>query len=463
MSETPENFERDDTPVADATSEERADVIYVDDERRIVSRRGRRLLIAIVIILLLALIGVTVILAGLALPRGGVARGDDAGGLEWVRSIYGWGDDPAQQFSVPRKATVGPNGTIWVTDGTQQVAFAFSPQGEFLRTIGDQTDTPLVGGTAIAVGPENSILIGESGMDRVHAFDSNGADLGVFAIPTPLDIEFENDTLAISSIAGYAIVDPATGQPVSVVGTRGTGPEQFDTVGGVAIAPDGTTYAVDTYNNRLVALTPEGQRIWTVQTGHPANDVTIGQGGDVQSESRDTTAPAELELPADVCVDRNGRVVVLDSFDFSITVFSPEDGSVIGKYGSYGSLDGQLRYPSSISYDPQRDWFVIADTGNARVQIVRIPGSAPLDLAAAARRGLAGPLRACCAPLALLLLLLVLWIVQRARRRAQERDALTAEHEDSTVQEVDGEDVESLLASGTEVAHDRSSEDGELA
>jgi sugar lactone lactonase YvrE len=427
MSDTPENIEQEVTPVdhgGEAVTPGEHGVVHIDDERQIVSRRGRRLLIAIVIVLLLALVGVTVVLAGLARPRGGVASGDDAGGLVWVRSIYGWGEDPADQFQVPRKATVGPNGTIWVTDSTKQVAFSFGPDGDFLRAVGDQTDTPINGAGAIAVGPDASVLIGESDMDRVRAFDVGGADLGSFAIPSPLDIEYdeENETLVISSVAGYAIIDPDTGTPVSVIGSRGMGPEQFDTVAGVGVAPDGTVYAVDTYNNRLVALSPEGQRIWTVQTGHPGNDVAV-TGGEAMAASRDTSAPAELELPADVCVDRNGRVVVIDSFDFTIAVFDPADGSLIGKYGSYGSLDGQFRYPSSIAYDPQRDWFVVADTGNARVQIVRIPGSAPFDLGAAARRGLSGPLRACCAPLALILLLVALWVVQRVRRRARDKVA----------------------------------------
>jgi DNA-binding beta-propeller fold protein YncE len=199
-------------------------------------------------------------------------------------------------------------------------------------------------------------------------------------------------------------------------------------VGGVTVGPDGTVYAADTFNNRIVALTPEGERIWTVQTGHPANSVEIGEGGGAaMAASRITTAPAGLELPADVCVDRNGRVVVIDSFDFSIAVLDAADGSLIGKYGAFGSLDGQFRYPSSIAYDPARDWFVIADTGNSRVQIVRIPGSAPFDIASAARRSLSGPLRACCAPLLLLLILVVLYLVQRARRKARERDELGTE------------------------------------
>ena len=56
-------------------------------------------------------------------------------------------------------------------------------------------------------------------------------------------------------------------------------------------------------------------------------------------------------------------------------IFSAEDGEFIAKYGAYGRDDGQFIFPSSIDYDPDRDWFAVADNGNSRVQIIRIPGS----------------------------------------------------------------------------------------
>ena len=84
-------------------------------------------------------------------------------------------------------------------------------------------------------------------------------------------------------------------------------------------------------------------------------------------------------------------------------MFDPKDGKFLAKYGAYGEKDGQFSYPSSIAYDPQRDWFAVADSSNSRVQIVRIPDSGA-DPLGAVRRQLAGPIRACLVPLALLLL-----------------------------------------------------------
>jgi hypothetical protein len=157
-----------------------------------------------------------------------------------------------------------------------------------------------------------------------------------------------------------------------------------------------------------------------VVTGAPGNEINV-TGGGAMAASSDTTAPARLQLPADVTIDGRGRLVVVDSLDFSISVFDPADGSFIAKYGAYGPQDGQFIYPSSIDYDSQRDWFAIADSGNSRIQIIRIPDSGrQTDAAATVRRALSGPLRACLVPLLLLLILFILFVIRSRKRKKEE-------------------------------------------
>lgn len=392
------------------------------EKDKVVSKRGRRLLVAIIIILLLTLIGVSVALLNFVLPRGEIATGDDAGGLVWVKSIYGWGSTPDTQFTDPRELSIDNDGTIWVTDSRFNEALGFSPDGKLLNTVGKQAEEPIVGLGPMAVGPEDALFVGEPEMDRVRVFAADGSDAGIFGIPNPVDIDYRNGTMVIGTKFGFSIVDPNTGIPSKVVGTVGKEADQFDNVNGVTVAPDGTIYVVDTYNNRLSAYTGEGDRKWIVETGASRNQVDI-TGADAVAASTLTTAAAKLQLPSDVTVDGNGRVVVVDAFDFSISVFDPATGDVIAKYGEYGEDDGQLAYPSSIAYDSERDWFAVADSGNGRVQIVRIPGSGAPDALAAARRSLAGPLRACLFPLILLLIALVVYLVMRARRKKKAAQA----------------------------------------
>lgn len=392
--------------------------------RRATSRRGRRLMIAIIIILLLGLCGISALLISYVAPRGGVADQKDAGGIEWVKSIYGWGSTPPTQLTVPQELDIDSSGNIWVTDTAHpDRAIAFTPEGKLLDQVGQDSQEKIV-----AVGPVNMpadgrLFLGESALDRVRVFDEGGGDLGFFAVPNPIDIDIRGNLMAVGSTSGWAIVNPENGQPVKVLGERGKDIEQYDTVNGVTIAQDGTIYVVDSYNNRLSAYDSKGERTWIVTTGAPANKVDI-TGGGAMAASNVTTAPAKLQLPADVTVDGRGRVVVVDSLDFSISVFDPTDGRFIAKYGAYGPQDGQFIYPSSIDYDSQRDWFAVADAGNSRVQIVRIPDSgAQVDVVAAARRTLSGPLRACLVPLLLLLLLFILFVIQRRRRKKAEQIA----------------------------------------
>lgn len=94
---------------------------------------------------------------------------------------------------------------------------------------------------------------------------------------------------------------------------------------------------------------------------------------------------------------------------------------LLGKFGTVGPEDGKFFYPTNVSYDPQRDWFTVADTQNNRVQIVRLPDSAGGgDVAAAARRALDGPIRACALPMALILAVAVALFAMRAKRKRKD-------------------------------------------
>ncbi|MEI7718208.1 MAG: hypothetical protein WCI78_19340, partial [Mycobacterium sp.] len=102
-----------------------------------------------------------------------------------------------------------------------------------------------------------------------------------------------------------------------------------------------------------------------------------------------------------------------------------KDGKLIAKYGAPGTVDGQFVYPSSVAYDAFRDWFVVADTQNARLQVIRIPNSGG-STTASLGRALSGPLRACIVPLLLIILAIIAGIIYRVVKRRRKRRALAA-------------------------------------
>lgn len=382
-----------------------------------VSRRGRTLLIAIILILLLSLCAVAALLLRMAQPTpGAVADTEEAGGIEWVSSIYGWGAAEDQLLIRPKKVEVGEGGVIYVTDTFYSSVFKFSPEGTLVEELAEESDPPLVGVGAVAEG-EGQLFLGRTDRDKVHVMTMDGLEESTFDFPSPNDIEHSGDRLAVASNWGFVVFD-GTGQFLwEVGGTRGDGDDEFDVISGLAYGPDGTLYVADTYNNRISAYDQDGALLWMQRTGDPGKGVDITDPA--AAASQETSAPAALQMPVDLVADGNGRIVVVDAMDFSIAVFDAKDGTFIDKYGAYGNRDGQLAYPSSIDYDPERDWFVVSDSANRRVQILRIPGSAAAAEAAigTVRRATAGPLRACLFPLLVFLVMILAWSWLNRRRR----------------------------------------------
>jgi hypothetical protein len=391
------------------------------------SRRRRAVLVIVLVLLLLLLCGVGAFLYRLLAPGAGgggaTDGGADSAGITWVRSIYGFGPAANQLFANPNDAATGPDGTIWVSDPANSRVVGFRGDGTFVRLIqGDKvTGEPFRLPSRLAVDPDGLIYIVDRANEALTIMDGDTKLVGT-NIPGITAIDTDEEIVVLGSQAGFAITDK-DGNVLTLVGTKGSGEDQFDSVGGVAIDSETQTiYVVDTYNNRLSAWDYSGAQKWIVLMGNPANNVQLQGGGSLETSS---SAEAGLQLPTDVTVDGKGRPVVLDAFDFSLSAFSPTNGGFVGKWGAYGDRDGQFMYPSGFDYDITKDWFTVADTQNLRAQVIRIPGSGA-EGAAGVRswlsRLMAGPARAlwpCCVLLPLLLLLLLLG---RWRKRRKERD-----------------------------------------
>jgi len=80
--------------------------------------------------------------------------------------------------------------------------------------------------------------------------------------------------------------------PGKAAGSEGSGPGQFRTPVGVTVSPPGNIYVGDSFNNRVQALSPDGQ--------------AIGQWG------AEGTAAGQLMLPQGVVIDGQGTLYVAD-------------------------------------------------------------------------------------------------------------------------------------------------------
>jgi sugar lactone lactonase YvrE len=390
------------------------------ERRRI--QRTRRILVGVLAVLVVLLLIASFALLQIFQPVGRVASLSEAKGVTWVRSLYGWGTTSDQQFWGPQGVAVGPDGTIWATTQGQNRVVGFNPDGTlsamlYQGKIGDpKSPNAFTYPTAVAVDPSGLIYIADQPRNTVWVVSRDNRIVRSIYVPTPSSIAVTSDRLVVGSAAGFVILSP-TGQVVKVIGTQGKGIDQFQGVRGVAIGKDGTIYVVDQYNNRVSAYDRNGVRKWIINTGSPGNNKAVKNSIVATTSS----APANMQIPAGVTIDGAGRLVIADPFGFDLTVLNAKNGSLIAKYGNPGTIDGQFVYPSSVSYDPQHDWFAVADTQNARVQIIRLPDSGGTALSFV-NANLAGPLRACLFPLLLILLVIIVgsinaWLRRRRRRR----------------------------------------------
>ena len=85
----------------------------------------------------------------------------------------------------------------------------------------------------------------------------------------------------------------------------------------------------------------------------------------------------KMKFPADLAVDRDGRVIVSDIGKHKLLVFD-KSGIFIQEIAEHGAEPGQLSYPLGIDTDPCCN-IAVCDTGNKRVQVFNSDGTLKLN------------------------------------------------------------------------------------
>ena len=388
-------------------------------------RGGRVALSILLVILILILLVACGVLMSLFKPA---QSGKTEAGLTWIRSIYSIGPMTPPDLIRPASVSFNPSGrTFWVADASHARIVEFDINGRYVNMMTKYSDETSSSPTTvfkypsdIAVGQDGTLYVCEQTYNHVLAITPAGKVKFTILIEQPNSVVAGSDMVVIGGIGGFAAYQ-LDGTFIGVVGAQGKGDKFFDTVSGVVMDKSENLYVVDTYNNRLSKYNKKGNRVWIKGLG-PAGNGGVSLGRDMSSDAIKKKWPSALQIPMGITMDASGRLIVIDSLDFSISAFNAKDGKFLKKWGGYGEDDGQLFYPNDIAYDKTTDVFVVTEPNVGRAQVIRLPGSGGTT-ATSLRRVLGDLPLACLWPLViLLLLLLTLFALKRIRRRRDEKN-----------------------------------------
>jgi hypothetical protein len=216
----------------------------------------------------------------------------------------------------PSDLAVGPDGNLYVTDGTERVTVV-SPAGKVIRRFGgpgkgpgqftfqtkdnrDPTDLA----ASVAVGPDGDVYVADSGNARIEVFSPTGDFLrqfgssylgnGQFLLPFDLGVDAQGDVYVVDELRDVVEKYSPTGAFEWAVGsgTGSTDPDLTAFVGGASVDPHGTVVVTSDRPEAVSYLDAGGHKIDVVHTtgyypvaGVGPCDATLDAAGDTFVQS----------------------------------------------------------------------------------------------------------------------------------------------------------------------------------
>ena len=216
--------------------------------------------------------------------------------------------------------------------------------GRFFRYLIGKEETPMVAPYGVETDESGRLYVVDTFLRTVHVFDVRGngyypfpADKANLVSPIDIGIDDARGKIYVSD-SKQGVVKIFEGAGKKFVGEIGKGLLQRPT--GIAVnAKTAELLVVDTRSAHILRYN---------LTDHHLKGKFGGSGA----------AAGKLNYPTNICVAEDGIILVSDSLNFRIQMFSPE-GSYLGGFGSLGDGPGYFSRPRGVATDSDGNIYVV--------------------------------------------------------------------------------------------------------
>lgn len=260
-------------------------------------------------------------------------------------------------------------------------------------------------GVAVTPSGDRVYVTQSDGPRNVAVFDRTGKRIGTLAPPTSTGPDHVPVYVAVDPVDADVYVSDRATAAVYVYSAKGAYLRAFTPKGlekkgwaplGLAFAQDGTLYVTDVGLpvHRVLVIGRNGVVVRTMGAEQHLsfpNGVVVDKRGDVMVSdsnngrllvfSRDGQVLAvlgrgvgqgALGLPRGLALDDSGRLFVVDATDHMVRGYRlgsrPGNPTYLGSFGDEGQLDGTFRFPNGGAAD-ERGRLYVTDRDNNRVQV----------------------------------------------------------------------------------------------
>ena len=255
-------------------------------------------------------------------------------------------------------AVGGTEGLLYIVDAGAKIVYKYDLAVDDIVPIKDIAVHFKGNMGKIYVAADRSFYIVDSAGKQVLHFSEMGElktrfqDFANLSRPVDVLVNEENgDVLVADGSFSHIIVFNKLGKSVKAIGQRGTGPGRFRAITSMTRGEDGL-FLLD----RLEL---------------PAQVISL------EGEYQYSFGESDLVFPTAIAVDQDQRVYISDRSDNSIRVY--QNGQLIKKFGGGGSAPGRFRIITGLWVSGYL--LYVADSLNARIQVLRINPNVPVEIA----------------------------------------------------------------------------------